>query len=232
MSARENGSGDRGTEIRSVSALVHGRVLVEGAGDPTRRGRLLVGFHGYGETLEEHARELRSIPGAETWTIAALQGLHRFYRTKTGEVVASWMTKQDRDRAILDNLAWVGSVVGGLVQEIEARAVVVAGFSQGVAMAYRAAHRCGVAVDRLMVLAGDVPPDVAKNRPQRLPPVLMGRGTSDEWYSEAKMARDVEILEGAEVPLETCVFDDGHLWTDAYREAAGRVLAEAAAEVG
>lgn len=211
-------------EVRSLPALIHGRVLVEGVDEPSRRGRLLVGFHGYGETLEEHFAELERIHGAERWTLASIQGLHRFYRTKTGEVVASWMTKQDRERAILDNLAWVGGVLATLRTEVDAERTVVVGFSQGVAMAFRAAHRCGAPIDGLIALAGDVPPDVAADRPERLPPVLLGRGTEDEWYSETKMARDLAILEKAGVETGVCVFDGGHVWADPFREAAGRFL--------
>ena len=54
---------------------------------------LLVGFHGYGENAEKHLVEMESIGSG--WTLASVQGLHRFY-TRSEEVVASWMTRQDR----------------------------------------------------------------------------------------------------------------------------------------
>ena len=41
----------------------------------------------------------------------AVQALHSFYVPKTGEVVASWMTKLNRDEAIADNLEYVRRVV-------------------------------------------------------------------------------------------------------------------------
>src|SRR5438105_4779571 len=94
-------------EVRSFEARTHGRVLVR-RGDPRR---LLVGFHGYAENAELHLGELLQIPAAEGWTVVAVQALHRFYNRRTPEVVASWMTSQDREQAIDDNLLYVRSVV-------------------------------------------------------------------------------------------------------------------------
>lgn len=200
-------------QVHSIAATVHGRYLVRaGPSD-----HLLVGFHGYGETAERHLDELMKIPGSDRWSLVAVQALHPFYAGRTQEIVASWMTRLDRDRAIADNIAYVRSVVASFR---DARTVVFAGFSQGVAMAYRAAsdHRNAAG---LIALGGDVPPDARSN----LPPVLLGRGTRDEWYNEEKLNQDLRFLR--EVTRVTpCVFDGGHEWTDEFRAAAGRFLEE------
>jgi len=203
-------------EIRSVEAKVHGRVLVR-EGDPRR---LLVGFHGYAESAETHLRELLRIPGSDGWTVVAVQGLSRFYNRRSAEVVASWMTSQDREQAIADNLLYVRSVVEsfGTVDRL-----VFAGFSQGAAMAYRAA--AALPSHGLLILGGDVPPDViAQKRVQVLPPMLVGRGATDEWFSEEKLEKDLSFLRLAAERVETCRFDGGHEWTDQFRAAAGAFL--------
>src|SRR5215212_4318596 len=92
---------------KSVETRTHGRYLLV-PGDP---GRFLVGFHGYAENADRHLAELRRIPGAERWTVVAIQALHRFYNTRTQEVVASWMTRQDRELAMADNREYVGKVL-------------------------------------------------------------------------------------------------------------------------
>src|SRR3954453_16612708 len=118
--------------IHTIPTTVHGRYVVrDGPGD-----RLLVGFHGYGETAEAHLAELRQIPGIDRWTAVAVQALHPFYMGRTGMIVASWMTSLDRELAIADNRAYVRSVVE---QFPLPRQLVFLGFSQGAAMAYRAA---------------------------------------------------------------------------------------------
>src|SRR5688572_30197029 len=98
-------------DVIAVPATVHGRVLIEARGGGRRGAPLLVGFHGYAENAERHLAEITAIPGTESWVLAAVQGLHPFYNTKTGEVVASWMTKQDRELAIADNVAYVRALV-------------------------------------------------------------------------------------------------------------------------
>jgi predicted esterase len=119
--------------------------------------------------------------------------------------------------------------VSGVISEVRRRertsgVLVLAGFSQGVAMAYRAASRCGFPCHGLLALAGDVPPDVAEDGAPRLPPVLLGRGRRDEWYTEEKMNADLATLEKKGADVETCVFDGGHDWTEDYFRAAGRFL--------
>src|SRR3954454_5530482 len=91
----------------SIAARTHGRYLVE-EGPPER---LLVGFHGYGENAEESLAQMLKIPGIEQWTVVAVQALHRFYRGRSDIIAASWMTSQDRERAIADNTDYVRSVV-------------------------------------------------------------------------------------------------------------------------
>ena len=129
------------------------------------------------------------------------------------------MTKLDRDLAIADNLEYVRRALESIGHR---NVVVFAGFSQGVAMAYRAAAAMPCA--GLIALAGDVPPDV-RDRAAALPPVLLGRGIADEWYSEEKMRGDLAILKEA-TPV---TFDGGHEWTDEFRTAAGIFLSRLSA---
>jgi predicted esterase len=201
-------------DMRSIAATIHGRYLVR-QGPPER---LLIGFHGYGENADIHMAELQQIPGIERWTVAAVQALHPFYMNRTGKIVASWMTSQDRELAIADNRAYARSVVE---QFPAPRKLVFAGFSQGVAMAYRAA--AGSSAAGVIVLGGDVPPELLDSRPP-LPPVLIGRGTREEWYTEEKFQKDLRFLT-ALTTVSSCVYDGGHEWTDEFRAAAGEFLA-------
>ena len=160
---------------------------------------------------------LERIPNVDGWLLVAVQALHPFY-TKNERIVASWMTRQDRDLAIADNIAYVRSVVTDVSGQFPTSLIVFAGFSQGVAMAYRAAAHIPSA--GVIALAGDVPPDVT----QKLPDVLIGRGTADTWYTGEKAATDVARLTGLARGVETCEFEGGHEWTDAFTAAAGAFL--------
>jgi len=196
----------------TITARIHGRYLVEEG--PTER--LLVGFHGYGENADVSLAEMLKIPGVEQWTVVAVQALHRFYRGRgSGVIAASWMTSQDRERGVADNIDYVRSVVAEFPTP---RRLVFLGFSQGVAMAYRAAYSHPTA-NGVIALAGEVTPDIAGP----LPPVLIGRGTGEEWYTEEKLKKDLSIL-ATITTVETCIFDGGHEWTEEFRVAAGRFL--------
>ena len=211
-------------EIRGIEARVHGRYLVR-APDGPPPWPMLVGFHGYAEDAFIHLDELARIPGASEWLLVSVQALHRFY-TRDDRIVASWMTRQDRELAIADNLDYVGRVLDEVGRRYQVqRPLVCAGFSQGGAMAYRAAAH--YQADAVIVLAADVPPDVATATPVRLPPVLIGRGVRDHAYLEAKQAADVAVLRELGVDVHVCTFDGGHEWTDAFRDAAGAMLARA-----
>lgn len=215
--------------VRTIPARIHGRYLVEPSARPGA-APLLVGFHGYGEHAERHLAELRRIPGSGEWTRVAVQSLHRHYSTDRRHVVGSWMTRQDRELAIADNIAYVRDVVSAVGRGRAAAdaGVVYCGFSQGVAMAYRAARRASHGCRGVIALAGDVPPELMDEADPGWPPVLLGRGTADAWYTTEKMAADRAFLERVGARVTPVVFDGGHAWTDAFRAAAGRFLASVA----
>ena len=159
--------------------------------------------------------DLEQIPGIDAWTVVAIQALNRFYLGRSTDTAGCWMTRQDRELAIADNINYVRAVVAALPR---AETIVVEGFSQGAAMAWRAAAHLDRVVG-VVILGGDVPPDV--DGP--LPPVLIGRGEDDDWYTDEKFKKDLKSLEGR-TRVETAVFKGRHEWSDAFRSAAGEFL--------
>jgi len=212
-------------EIRTVTleASVHGRYLIRPASDG-EAAPLLVGFHGYGENAERLYEAMIEIPGLTAWHVAVVQALHPFYNTRTGEVVASWMTKLDRELAIVDNVRYVGEALTDMRNRVSvAGPTVYLGFSQGTAMAYRAAAASVGDCEALVALAGDVPAEIGAGSTPGLR-VLLGRGKADTWYDEAKMETDLARLRSMGAEAETCVFDGGHEWTPTFRRACKEFL--------
>jgi predicted esterase len=209
---------------RSIAATTHGRYLVA-APAHSQGAPILVAFHGYAELAEAALDRTRSIPGADAWILVSIQGLNRFYRSRTQQVIAGWMTSQDRELAIGDNIAYVSSVIDSVAAEWRAgRTLVFTGFSQGVAMVFRAA--CGSArpVTAVASLGGDIPPELDRQALARIPSVLVGRGLRDDWYTEAKHEADLARLRDAGVSVESVTFDGGHEWTPAFSAIAGSFL--------
>ena len=209
------------TETRLLATATTGRYLVEPACHPG--APFLVGFHGYAQRAEHLLEDLVRLPGAGDWNLVAVQALHPFYSPKTREVVSSWMTSLDRDRAIEDNVAYVRRVVAELRAERGNGRLVFAGFSQGAAMAWRAAARCGPC-QGLLVLGGDLPRDVAEAPDLDLPPVLLGRGDRDGFYPLAQLEQDLAALEALGVQAEVVHFEGGHEWGSGFLGATGPFL--------
>jgi predicted esterase len=198
--------------VRTARTDIHGRYLVA---IPDHSRATLVGFHGYKENATLHMDVMRRIAGNRPIGLVSIQGLHRFYAAG-GTVVASWMTKEDREHAVADNVAYVGRVLTMVADEFGmTRPMIYIGFSQGVAMAFRAAALVQRPCDGVIALASDVPPDVAPLAAS-LPRVLYGRGERDELYPAVQAAKDLDVLRAAGVHVSAATFDGAHEWTAAF----------------
>jgi len=180
---------------RSIAVATHGRYLIvppEVAGPAP----ILAGFHGYAEDAETQLGRLRGVSGSERCLIVSIQGLHSFYNRRTNQVVASWMTKQNRDEAIADNIAYVKTCLDAVADEWQTAPVAIfAGFSQGVAMAFRAAAH-----------------------------VLIGRGTGDAVYSDVQFGEDESRLRETGVNVRMLQFSGGHEWPADFGDPLGWLL--------
>lgn len=198
--------------MKTIATRTHGRYLLE---IPEHSRATLVGFHGYKENAAMQMDVLRAIAGDRALGLVSIQGLHRFY-SRGSDVVASWMTKEDREYAIADNVEYVGKVMTAIADEAGiTRPLIYIGFSQGVAMAFRTAALVQRPCDGLIALASDVPPDVVPFAAS-LPRVLYGRGADDEFYKADQAAKDLAVLRAVGVPVVEHVFAGGHLWTPAF----------------
>ena len=210
-------------DVRLIARTTHGRVLVREPVEGPSRG-LLVGFHGYLENAAIQMERLVTTPSADAWTLMSIQGLHRVYRGRTDQVVASWMTREDREAMMADNIAYVDRAIETVPAHVRRRIVHV-GFSQGVAMAFRAGVRGRFRADRIIAIGGDVPPDLLADTEARYPRLLLARGERDEWYTQPKLDADVAALEARGVAVTSRVFDGAREWNEAFRTIAGELLA-------
>ena len=190
---------------RTIAATIHGRYLVETPSGGAPVGTL-VGCHGYAEPAEAQLERMRAIAGADRWLLVAVQGLHRFYHRRANEVVASWMTRQDRELAIADNAAYVAGVVDAVGRE------------------WPGSTPLGRRVDGAISVGGDVPPELDAAALGRIDRALICRGVNDEWYTTAKFDADIGRLRVAGAGVTPLAFDGGHEWSDAVNQAAGVFL--------
>lgn len=207
---------------QTIATTTHGRYLVRPpATGPARIA--VVAFHGYGQRAQDLLDELEALPGLDAWLLVSIQGLHRFYERASQQVVAHWMTREDRELAIADNVAYVAAVVAAVAAAHPFERLVFLGFSQGASMASRAAADAGERCQGLVLLGGDVAPEVLASG-ARLPRTILGRGTTDPYYSAKQFAADSEALEerGA---LGAAIEDNGgHEFTPTFRATAAALI--------
>lgn len=206
--------------VVSVEAPIHGRVLVREAAEPVAA---VIGFHGYMESASVQMERLAGIPGSERWSLVSVQGLHRFYRGRSEEVVASWMTRQDREQMIADNVEYVGRAVEHTVPA--GVPLVMLGFSQGAAMALRAGVRGRRRASGIAAVGGDVPPELLADTTATIPPTFLLRGERDDWYTAEKLDGDVAALRARNVPVSSIVYPGAHEWTREVSVALGDFIA-------
>jgi len=211
---------------RTIAVATHGRYLVAlpATAEPAP---ILIGFHGYAEAAEAQLARLQAIPGAGGWLIVSVQALNRFYQRRTSDVVAGWMTRQNRELAIADNLAYVAGVIDEVARDWPtAPPLVFAGFSQGVAMAFRAAVATDRPVAGVIAVGGDVPPEIDTATLARVRTALICRGASDRQYAADTFANDVRRLREARTDVRPLEFPGGHEWSDEVLGAAALLLRE------
>jgi predicted esterase len=210
-------------ETRHLATTISGRYLLD---VPPGDGPfpLLVGFHGYGQTAEDHLEVLQRIPGADNWLCCAIQALHSFY-PRPDKIGACWMTSQDRQRRIEENSRYVNLVVARIGGENPVSGTLVYhGFSQGTAMACRAAISGEHPPSGVMLHGGDIPPEL--DDLQRMARVLIARGRSDPIYRRDRWDSDLSRLGNCRLTTTRCEFDGGHEVSETWLRAAGVFLAE------
>jgi predicted esterase len=223
----------------SISTSTHGRVLVMTPVGVSRKRLpaslppvVLVGFHGYAQNAEDMMDVLQRMPGSDECTLVSIQAMNRFYARGDQKVVANWMTRQDRDEAIADNITYVDRAlgengVGSCFETTPDPDLFFVGFSQGVAMAYRAGLMGKRPAAGVVAIGGDIAPDVQSVPADRWPRVMIAAGAKDQWYTPDKVAADETFLRAHGVNFDIHRSDAGHEVTDDMLAAVARFIANA-----
>ena len=194
-------------------------------GEPVRD--LWIVCHGYGQLAARFLEPFASLE--RPWRrIVAPEGLSRFYldRSRVGVntqagVGATWMTREDREHEIDDQITYLDTLLEEVQPDAAASGVRlrVLGFSQGVATVTRwLARGRRVRANELILWAGSVPADVDLSRlANRLEgaSVVFAVGTRDELAPWASADVEVGRFTAAGIDARLVTFDGGHRLDDA-----------------
>jgi predicted esterase len=210
-------------QVIHVETTIRGRSVMMVPGRERPRNFLL-GFHGYAENAEDQIGRLNRLVPDEDWLLCSIQALHPFYTRSDGQVVASWMTRLDRELAIADNLRYVGRVVDAVTGRYgDPARLVLCGFSQGAAMAYRTAAALPTG-SWVVAVGGDIPPELTTEAISRFRGVFVCRGERDRQYPQSRLEEDTRRLKESRVPYQVVVYPGGHQWNSEVDGAASLYL--------
>lgn len=182
-------------------------------GDPATAKELWFVLHGHGHLARFF---LHSFEGLEDGRcIVAPEALSRYYLDNTfSRVGATWMTREDREHEITDQIAYLDPLAKQMRVECPgADRFNVLGFSQGVATLCRWAALGTTAIDRMVIWGGRMPPDLdpddLRTRWASLRIDLV-HGETDPVVNEDILKLNEAFLRSAGLVFNTHNFDGGH----------------------
>jgi len=172
--------------------------------------------HGYAQLANYFIKNFEIINNGKNLVIAP-EGLHRFYwKDFTGKVVASWMTKEDRNEDINDYINYLDAVYKEVLSSfnpVKKVKINVLGFSQGAATVCRWIENKKHAINNLILWAGAFPNDMNlemnKEFFNRIN-ILLVIGDNDEFINEQEVRTQENLLRKNGIKFQSLSFNGKH----------------------
>ncbi|MAX79463.1 MAG: alpha/beta hydrolase [Crocinitomicaceae bacterium] len=154
-------------------------------------------LHGYGLLSQYFIRHFEPLDDGSN-VVLAPEALSHFYLDGTyGRVGACWMTKEERDRDIIDNMHYIDTVYQEIPHEQRDRLVAL-GFSQGTPTIFRWLIHRKPTIKAAVAWASDIPKDVLT--PEGVAylnqfPVYVVLGDEDEFVSPERLEKLKAVLQ-------------------------------------
>jgi predicted esterase len=177
--------------------------------------------HGYSQLAEKFIRYFEALDDGSTIVVApealSLFYLNRFAAEKgdARKVGATWMTRENRVTEMEDYVNYLEALCTKIFEKVNRNSVrvTVFGFSQGAATVSRWVAGSTTSIDRLILWAGGVPPDLdlkqagPKFNDTDFHLVI---GNSDELISDSAVAEQEAKLKHYGISYDLTRFDGGH----------------------
>lgn len=177
--------------------------------------------HGYSQLAAGFIKYFDVLDNGTTIVVApealSLFYLNRFAAEKdeARKIGASWMTSENRLTEIQDHVDYLETLCRSIFERVDRSRVTfsVLGFSQGAATVSRWIVATDQKVDRLILWAGGIPPDLKldANRAKFMVPELhLVIGQRDELIPDAAVTEQESRLAQHKIPYRLTRFDGGH----------------------
>lgn len=168
--------------------------------------------HGYAQLASEFLNEFNVISNADR-LIVAPEGLHRFYHKGGADnVVASWMTKEDRTDDIRDYVSWLDMAAADVLLRCRPDVkVTVLGFSQGAATATRWKALGMTGINHLILWCGFFPPDISEDFSIADTQLTVVTASHDRFISEEEIQRQLTNIKARHATYKHIRFTGQHV---------------------
>ena len=172
--------------------------------------------HGYGQLASEFISGFEPLLDGKHLVVAP-EALSRFYlRGFTGQVGATWMTKEDREHEIGDYVSYLETLLENVcgASDVNEMKINALGFSQGTATICRWFVKTKYKIENLILCAGAIPPELTAEsalssfKTSRLVYVL---GDSDPYYEAKALKAELFRLKKSGLQPEVLRFKGGHI---------------------
>lgn len=179
--------------------------------DPNLIENVWILFHGYGQSAYHFLLNFDDF-NPEKSLILAPEGLSKFYlKGFDGRVGASWMTKENREFEIQDQL----HLVDNLLAEIDPngdKKLNLLGFSQGAAVACRWYQYTTRKVENLILWGAGLPIETDAKMAQKYNEcnTTLVLGTEDEFIKQERLVQYFQTLEDLKFSHNVITYKGGH----------------------
>ena len=210
---------DEAREVPIVTPRSARFYVLGGDDEGVAPAELWIVLHGYGQLAGRFIRHFVGIASRDRMIVAP-EALNRFYVATVGDVRshaearvgATWMTREDREREIEDQQAYLDAVLAAThVTSSDDTRLVVLGFSQGVATAVRWVTRSHVDAAHVIAWAGALPAELDRDAARTLAgrlTMVAGRADGLTPPERAEAERERLAALGLDAPLVW--FDGAH----------------------
>lgn len=169
-------------------------------------------LHGFGYDVKEFLAQFEPLMTEEMFFIAP-EALNRFYlKGAGGKVGATWMTKEDRLNEIKDYIHYLDDVYEHFELDRFSGSINALGFSQGASTVTRWINTTGHRVDKLIVFAGEVGPELFplhSNSGLRRTKNIFICGNQDEYFNPEIISQMKKMY--GEMNFTEIEFDGKHI---------------------
>lgn len=172
---------------------------------------VIIACHGYAQLGKYFIKKFEAL-SSESVCVVIPEGLSKFYwEGMGGKVVASWMTKEDRENEIRDYVSYLTQVYELILDQNPKVSITAFGFSQGTSTISRwLALADSLTINRLILWSGSFPMDVVNHEVFSKIKVDYVVGNKDEYLSNENIEKLMLELTSRNIKPKLTTFDGGH----------------------